>query len=77
MLLDVKQKSGSDADILLSFDQSNCKVGSKSVLAGLLKFTQATRSVSERHIGLNSKGGPSDRFCCGLGTDLLLRPCHL
>ena len=33
MLLDVKQKSESDADILLSFDQSNCKVGSKSVLA--------------------------------------------
>src|SRR5258706_12943656 len=27
MLLDVKQKSESDADILLSFDQSNCKVG--------------------------------------------------
>src|SRR6266481_8733800 len=33
MLLDVKQKSESDADILLSFDQSNCKVGSKSMLA--------------------------------------------
>src|SRR5258707_11733629 len=33
MLLAVKQKSESDADILLSFDQSNCKVGSKSVLA--------------------------------------------
>ena len=77
MLLDVKQKSESDADILLSFDQSNCKSRSKSVLANLLKFTRAARSVPEHHIGLNSKGGPSDRFGCGLGTDLLARPCHL
>ncbi len=47
------------------------------MLAGGLKFTRATRSVSEHHIGLNSKGGPSDLLCCGLGTDLLVRPSHL
>lgn len=47
------------------------------MLAGGLKFTRATRSVSERHIGLNSKGGPTDRLCCGLGTHFLVRPCHL
>jgi hypothetical protein len=75
MLLDVKQKSESDADILLSFDQSNCKVGpNRCWLACSNLLGPLDR---ERHIGLNSKDGPSDRFCCGSGTDLLVRPCHL
>jgi hypothetical protein len=37
------------------------------MLAGGIKFTRATRSVSKRHIWFNSKVGPSDRLCCGLG----------
>jgi hypothetical protein len=77
MLLDVKQKSESDADILLSFDQSNCRVGPNRCWLACSNLLRPLDSVSERHIGLNRRGGPSDRFCCGSGTDLLVRPYHL
>ena len=61
MLLDVKQKSESDADILLSFDQSNCKAGPNRCW---LACSNLLRPLDrERHIGLISKDGPSDRFC--------------
>jgi hypothetical protein len=53
MLLDVKQKSESDADILLSFDQSSCKVGPNRcwlACSNLLRPLDRCRNATSRLI---------------------------
>ena len=57
MLLDVKQKSDSDADILLSFDQSNCRVGPNrcwlacsNLLRPLDRYRNATSGLIEKAV---------------------------
>jgi hypothetical protein len=74
MLLDVKQKSESDADILLSRD--HLTVRSVQIGVGWLAHICSDHSIG---VGTphRAKAVRQTAFCCGLGTDLLVRPCHL
>ena len=55
---------GVQADTIALLRSIQPQSRSKSVLVAASNLPGAARSVWERHIGLNGKGGPTDRPCC-------------